>query len=217
MFYRCLALAVFCVAIAGQADGATLTYNTTTPIASTLTDWQSSLAFPKFDSSLGTLLSVRLDLSGQFDTVLTVKNIGSAPTTGESKTEVAITVQDSGNNLSVPELDLYSSIFVFTDLPAGGTITSGTIHKSGGSSDLYTNSAVLSEFTGLGSTVLPASTLTKTWVNYTSGNAAASQVTSASLTGSVTYTYNVIPEPSMIALLGIAGIGLLCIRRDRKS
>ena len=38
-------------------------FATTTPIPATLTDWNGSLSFPKFNSALGTLTSVELDLS----------------------------------------------------------------------------------------------------------------------------------------------------------
>ncbi len=47
-------------------------FTTTTPIASTLTDWTSSLEFPQFNSALGTLTMVQIDLAGSMTTVLTV-------------------------------------------------------------------------------------------------------------------------------------------------
>ena len=213
-------LVVLCVGIPTQAEAGVVSgpFVTTTPIPSTLTDWRSSLSFPKFDSSLGTLTSVELDLSGHFATVITVTNIGTGPSTGTAKTEVAVTVQDGGGNLSVPELDLFSSNYVFTDLPAGQSVDSGTINKSGGSSDVYTQSAVLAAFTGPGTIVLSASTYTQSWIAYSGGNSLATQVTSADLTGSVRYTYVPVPEPSAILLLGIGALGLLCgTRLGRKS
>lgn len=213
-------LAVLCLGGVAQvkADMISGPFTTTTPIASTLTDWTSSLAFEQFDASLGTLKSVQLDLNGKFNTVLTVTNTGAEPSSGNSRTELQVTVQDAGGNLLVPELDLFSSQFAFTDLQPGTSVTSGTISKSGGSSDVYTSAAVLAEFTGTGTIVLPASTFTQTWIGYQGGNTLASQVTYAELTGSVTYTYTPVPEPSTIVLLGIGAFGLVCYaRRCRKS
>jgi hypothetical protein len=209
--FAVIALVVLCmgVAVEAKADLISGPFTTTTPIPSTLTDWIGSLAFPMFDSSLGTLTSVKLDLTGNFSTVITVTNIGTSSSTGTAKTEVAVTVQDGGNNLLVPELDMFSSNFSFTNLPAGQSVTSGTIIKSGSSSDIYTLPAVLAEFTGPGTIVLPASTYTQTWIAYNGGNSNATQVTNAQLTGSVTYTYAPVPEPSTFALFGIGAFGLL--------
>jgi hypothetical protein len=213
-------LVVLCIGMATQAKADLVSgpFTTTTPIPSTLTDWTSSLSFPQFDSSLGTLTSVELSLTGHFSTVITVTNVGSSSSTGTAKTEVQVTVQDSGGNLLIPELDLFSSNYAFTNLPAGQYITSGTINKSGGSSDVYTSPAVLAEFTGPGTIVLPAATYTQSWIAYSGGNSLAAQVTNADLTGSVKYTYIPVPEPSTILLLGIGTLGLLCCtRRGRKS
>src|SRR6185369_14128553 len=77
-------------------------FTTTTPIPSTLTDWSSSLSFPQFNPALGTLTSVKLDLSGSLSTIITVNNDSPSPSSGTVKTEVQFTVQDGGNNLNSP-------------------------------------------------------------------------------------------------------------------
>ena len=188
-------------------------FTTTTPIASTLTDWSSSLQFPKFNSALGNLTMVQIDLTGSMTTVLTVKNVSSTlPSSGNAKTEIRMTVQDSGGNLNFPEIDLLSSAFIFSNLGVGQTVTSGNLTKSGSSSDQYTAAAVLAEFTGPGTIALPANTFTLTWLTNTGGNTVASQVTSAQLTGTVTYSYEV-PEPATMLLLSLGG---LMLRKSRK-
>jgi hypothetical protein len=59
---------------------------------------------------------------------------------------------------------------------------------------------------------LPASTITQTDLANTRGNTAASQVTDAAMTGTVTYDYipaPLVPEPSTLAFLGVGLVGLL--------
>ncbi len=194
------------LAFSGVAAADTVTYATTTPIGSTLTDWVDTLAFQKFNPSLGTLNSVKLDLSGSLSTVLTITNSSPSGSNGTAQTEVQMTVQDAGGNLIAPQIDLISPIYVY-NLGAGQFMTSGTIIKSGNSSDTYTSSAVRSAFTGTGNIVLDASTFTQTLLANTGGNTAADQVTSAQLTGSVTYNY--VPEPATISLLVLGGLAVI--------
>ena len=201
-------LVVICCLAAGSI-AATVSYNTTTPITLTLTDWVDTLSFPQFNPALGSLTMVELDLDGSLSTVLTITNSAPSGSSGTAKTEVEITVQDAGLNLNNPVIDLLSPNYAYS-LGAGQTVTSGTITKNGSSSDQYTAGAVLSAFTGTGAILLDASTFTQTLLANTGGNTAADQVTSAALDGSVTYHY--IPEPATIALLSLGG---LLIRKKR--
>ncbi|MCX5633771.1 MAG: PEP-CTERM sorting domain-containing protein [Phycisphaerae bacterium] len=191
-------LAVAFIITAVPAFATTISYNTSTPVPLTRTNWSNTLAFQKFDSSLGILNSVRLDVNGVMSTVITVDSNSYA--TGDVKTEVVTTVQNSSG------LDLMSPLFTFTDLY--GSVTSGTLTKSGSSYDIYTTPAILSAFSGTGNILLNASTFTSTWLHFTSGNATASQVTDASLNGTVTYDYT-IPEPATITLLCAGAFALL--------
>ena len=198
-----------------RADSISGPFTTSTPIPSTLTDWSNTLSFPKFNSALGTLDKVQLDLSGGFTTTLTITNESDSASNGTAKTEVQLSVQDAGLNLSTPQLDLLSSPFSYS-LGAGGSVSSGLLTQTGTSSDQYTLSAILAEFNGPGTISLAASTFTQTDLSNTGGNTAASQVTNASLTGSVTYYYAAVPEPSTFALLGAGAIGLLGIAWRRR-
>ncbi len=108
---------------AASARATTISFATTTPVASTLTDWTSSLSFPQFNPALGTLSSVELDLSGSFQTTITVSNTGTSASSGTVKTEVQYTVQDAGNNLFVPSPDLLGPVFGYSLGVGGNTIS----------------------------------------------------------------------------------------------
>jgi hypothetical protein len=63
-----------------------------------------------------------------------------------------------------------------------------------------------------------AGTYTQTLLANTGGNTAASQVTQAMATGTVTYYYTVItPEPASLSILGSALLGTLAFARRRRS
>jgi hypothetical protein len=186
-------------------------------ISSALTDWSGNMVFPQFDSSLGTLMSVELYVGSSFDTVLTVSNTGDSSSSGWAKTEVQVFVLDSGNYLGIdaPQLDLYSPQYNFS-LGANQSITSGQINKSGTFNQTYTDSNILTEFTGAGNITLNASTVTNTVISYTGGNTNATQVTHASATGKITYNYEPVPEPTTLVLLASGLLCLVfCLRRKR--
>ncbi len=192
---------------------------TTTPVPYTLTDWTASLAFPRFDSSLGTLTSVTLGLSSSIQVVMTVTNSAPEASSGTARTEVQFTVQDVGGNLITPEIDSSTPSFAY-DLGPGSSVTSGTVTKTGTSTDVYTSAAILAEFTGPGIIILPASTFTQIWLTNAGGQTFATQVTNGRLTGTVTYEYTLagetgVPEPSTMLLFGSALIGLAVLLRTR--
>jgi len=187
-------------------------FTTTTAISNLATDWSgsTSLRFPKFDSALGTLTSVTIDLDGSMKTTLTIENLASTASFGSAKTELDMTVQSPGGVNALINLD--SNWFPYS-LAAGqlGT-TNPPLEQSGSFSETYILQAVLDEFTGPGTIDLGAGTFTIALLANTGGNTSVDQVTDASLTGTVTYNYTV-PEPATMSLLSIGGLALLKRRR----
>ncbi|HEX4136973.1 MAG TPA: PEP-CTERM sorting domain-containing protein [Bryobacteraceae bacterium] len=231
-----MALAVSGIA---SADSITLgPITTSTPVSLSSTDWTNTLAFAQFDSSLGTLQSVTFDISGQLQTTLTITNQASGSSTGHATTELQVGLEDAGDNLGLdfsdsnPAIDALSPKY-FYDLGAGQSAQSGLLTKTYDSGALtYTLSTILNEFSnpGGGTVDLTADTFTQTYLSNSGGNTSASQVTSASLTGTVTYVYqanqpvggqqqlSATPEPDTMALLGGALIGLALLgKRFRKT
>ena len=169
---------------------------TTTPIPTTKTDWGNTLSFPQFNPAQGTLTQVALQFSSSLDTILTVQDLSGSGSVGSTHAEVQVAVSDPNNGLIAdqPQLDLSSPSYPFS-LAANQTLVSGLLTKTQTSGIYdYTDPRVLSEFTGLGTISLSASTSTSTWVNYTSGNVDSTQVTHANATGWVTYTFTPVPR-----------------------
>lgn len=200
------------------------------PVGLTTTEWSHDLVFPKFDAGLGTLTSVKLEFASSLQTVITVNNTASGLSSGDARTELKVTVTDAGgyipaekpdedgNLVKSAQIDVFTLAFSFSNLGKDQSVTSGTIKKSGSSTETYTTSDILMEFTGPGNIVLSANTKTFANISYTGGNANEVQSSLASLTGKVTYNYTPVPEPSTyLAGLGAFGIlGVFGLRNRRK-
>jgi hypothetical protein len=226
------------LAVSGLASANSITLGpitTSTPVSLSPTDWTNTLAFAQFNSNLGTLESVTFDISGELQTTLTVTNNSPTSSTGHASTEVQVGLEDAGDDLGLdiddgnPAIDAISSRFSY-NLGAEQSARSGLLTKTYDSGALtYTLSAILNEFSnpGGGTVDVTADTFTQSWITNSGGNTSASQVTDASLTGTVTYVYQPYsgsqqlsgtPEPDTIALLGGALIGLALFgRRFRKD
>jgi hypothetical protein len=202
-------------------------FTTTTPVStSTLTDWADPLTFAQFNPSLGTLEAVILTFSSSGMTDLTVSNaVGSGGATHVmASTSVQISVEDGGMHFLAndPQITLVSSTYNFGTISDGVVVSSGELPLSGSYSNLYTASAILSEFTGHGTETLNGSTYSYTTISYGGGNTTSGQVTMAGLTGTVTYEYNPVPEPTtMVAgalmLLPFCGGALRKLRRKTQA
>lgn len=231
--FACVALLL----MSGRAYAASITYDSATSpavvnIGPTPTNFGPlNWAFPEFDSLLGTLQSVRLNVGLSGTTTIDVQATQSA-TDGLVSTRVTAFVQSATADLAgdagggIPLIEAFSDLFFFS-LDDGESDTSGPMAFMGSSSELYTAPDVLAAFSspGGGTELLIVWAMADTIFEFFGGNATGTQATLAAFAGSVTYEYDPfaepdppapVPEPSSLMLLGSGALALAYgIRRKR--
>jgi len=224
--YAALALAAAFLPFA-TAQAATLSYTDSAALATT--NWVDTLSFSKFDTSLGTLTSIRFDLSG------VVQGVGNAESLDSSGSNVTLSL---GSLLSLTRPDnstlvvtnpVFSQTFNFSAFDgaidfagtSGGSTgsvsaTGSNFFVSGSASDFALFSALGGGTINLGLNAVGASN------GNGSGNLITQFNTAASGVAKVTYTYTAptadVPEPASLALV-CGGLGLLgaACRRTRQA
>lgn len=212
------------------------------PAVTDYSNAKQSLAL--FNSTLGTLTSVTISGAFGFTSNLTVTNIAAGQSSGSAKVESAAafgsdtpTINAVIQNLldtigsatvgsatiNPAAFDLYGTTQTYS-LAAGGTVklmSNVSTHTNGPITD--TNAADLSAFEAAGGGMFNVlfSTATGTNLSNTGGNTSASQVTTATGTVKIVYTYNTkptnTPEPATLALIGSGVLGIAATRRRRKN
>jgi hypothetical protein len=225
-FYLVAMVAVIALCGVGtaRASGFTTNFTTSTPIVSSLTDWTHDLTFPQYDPAWaggGTLTQIDFTVTSSLDTWFFITNGSPSTSTGVLvRTEITISIKDPGLLLAFTNLNPWvDKTFPIPGtgwtLAPGAFTSLGTYTSSAAGIASYTDSGVMSEFTGTGTIALPSTANAFTWTEASDGNATISQITHASLTGTITY-WAAIPEPSTVLLvgLGLAAVGWRLRRRS---
>ena len=208
-----------------SAQAATISFSDSKAMATT--NWTDVLSFSKFDTSLGTLTSIKFDLSGA------VQGSGNAESLDAAASDVSLSLgallgltRPDGSTLVVTN-PLFSQVFNFSafdgSINFGGTSggSTGTVSANGANFFVSSSASDFSLFSALGGGTID---LGLNAVGNSSGTGAGNLVTQFNTAAAgnvvVTYTYtsaSVVPEPATLATL-IAGLGLMgAVRRRSKK
>lgn len=208
-----------------SAQAATISFSDSKAMATT--NWTDVLSFSKFDTSLGTLTSIKFDLSGA------VQGSGNAESLDAAASDVSLSLgallgltRPDGSTLVVTN-PLFSQVFNFSafdgSINFGGTSggSTGTVSANGANFFVSSSASDFSLFSALGGGTI---NLGLNAVGNSSGTGAGNLVTQFNTAAAgnvvVTYTYtsaSVVPEPATLATL-LAGLGLMgAVRRRSKK
>jgi hypothetical protein len=215
-----VALIVACCGPALVAHGGTVTYTDSVP--QTVTNWNNSVSVPLFDPSLGTLDSVSFTMTGYVQGTGQFESLDATPSTVTMDLAATLKLKrPSGSTLviSLPDFNTSDNVTAYDGITDFGG-TSGKTYSNVGANDTESvNTSSPSDmtlFTGVGNITLPVSATGSSNASGP-GNIVESFATTAWADVSVTYNYQVVPEPSTLALLGIGAIGLLAWRRRQAA
>lgn len=226
--FACLALML---ALAGAAVGASVSDSQTISYQST--PWGHSINLDKFDSSLGTLTKITFDLDSTVRGDARLENQSVAGATVHMQLSAVIRLLNGGSTLvqvaplvaNSATVDAYDGSLDWSG-PSGSQTTGsgrsflGMTNNQWASVDT-TNPADFAAFTAgfPGDTIglrLTTSASNSAWSPDT-GNITYQFTSEAMATGTVTYVYNAVPEPSgILAILsGLGGILGVAFRRRK--
>jgi len=187
------------------------------------TTWNNTIAFPQFDSSLGTLTEVRFELAGTVQGQASAESLDASASTVtlDLLSTITLSYPDPSLGVITTSLPVVSTTQAF--LPFDGAIdfagtsgsTSGLLTATDTANANLATAGDLALFTGTGFVTLPL-----TAVGNSSGSGAGNLTTlfdtDAGATVTVEYDFDPVPEPAALSLLGIAAIlGLFCFRHRR--
>jgi len=205
--------AVGIIALAGTACAVeTVSYDAS--IALRQTNWSDSLVFPKFDPSLGILKKVIFQIDGHVEGNVQFESLDAAGTTITSFLQAEITLFRPDNTVLAVVIPVLMNSDPATAFD-GGTDFAGTSGKSylglsvdKSEMDMTSSLVDFALFTA----ALPGDTISlPVDAQGTSGGTGAGNLllltrTDAAARFIVTYEYNLIPTPSSLGLLGLAGL-----------
>lgn len=211
-------LVVLSLVMVGAAQGATVSFNDN--FAFPLSPGLVTLSLPQFDPGLGFLNSVTLSVDATIKADVTAENDSAIPGNMSVSLTGLVNVAETGANIST-NAGIFTSTPSFPVAPSDGVPDSGPdfvdFGTISGSNSAMNTTGPLAVFIGLG---------TLDYDVFGSGGFAVNGVTDSTLKVSlfgaeglvtITYDYDIIPEPSSFVLAGLGLLGgVYALRRRRR-
>lgn len=200
------------VAMPTVASAASVMYSADIPTGggTQFTNFDTDFFLPKFDPSLGTLLSVNVMLTGTVEGSVRAESLDAAPSTVTLNLSAGLTLTETttGQELAFVQ-PLAEAVEDFTafdgTIDFGGTsgVTYDNLNADEMDSQTYIDAATLALFTGPGDVELNLDAM-----GMSSGSGAGNLITQfstlAGASAKVTYEYEPVPEPLTILGAGAA-------------
>lgn len=225
-FRTIVASAAVLMTVAGASSANALSITHTDTIAVQPTNWNLSVSLPKFDTALGPLNSILVEITGQISGNIRMENTDAAAATITGTLSAFQILQKPGGGFLLNVLPAVSEIFnatAYDNVTDYGGTSGVTVNDVTGNAAASTFVAVgdwglftcagVACATNLSMDVSASGTSTATG----SGNIATIFNTNAGAEVKITYDYGVTtPEPASMAILG-AGMLALGIARRRRN
>ncbi len=204
---------------AGIAAADTLVTNCST-VGPIPTELNATVSCGQFDSSLGTLTSISIEIDGEITGSITLTNNALTPQIVKATTASDFSLAAPLAGFTFPSTLFEVSFTTGVQSLAAGTPTTFSNLDSGVDSATNSQSSTFAPYEGLGTFSVGVQTVTGITVLGGGGNVVAGQSTDGLATAIVTYNYTPAgtqtPEPTTFAFLALGG-GLVALGASRRK